>query len=153
MTTKKLLADFSRWYSALDSVQANIFMADQNFTLIYMNPKAEKTLKNIENEIFEVFGVRFDSFIGESIHKFHRDPKRVESILRNPSALPHEAIFDFGEVQLKTSINGVPGPEGEIFGYIVNWEDMSEKVRLDKEMEKLSIELENIEDRESWLDG
>jgi len=132
----------------LDSVQTNIFIADRDFNLVYMNPKAEKTLKSIENEIFEVFGVRIDNFIGESIHRFHRDPNRVEKILRNPMALPHEAMFDFGVVHLKTSINGVFGPEGEIIGYIVNWEDVSEKVRLDMEIAKLIIELKNIENKE-----
>lgn len=153
MKIETLLADISRWNAALDCVQANIFIADQDFKLIYMNPKAKKTLKNFTNEIFRVFGIRDDNFIGESIHRFHRDPSRVEKILRNPSALPHDAFFEFGEVHLKTSINGIPGPEGEIFGYIVNWEDMSETARSTMEMEKLNIELENIEDRESWING
>jgi len=135
--------------ATLDSVQTNIFIADRDFNLVYMNPMAEKTLKKIENEIFEVFGIQVDNFIGESIHRFHRDPNRVEKILLNPSALPHEAFFDFGRVHLKTYINGVFGEEGEIIGYVVNWEDLSEKVRLDMEIAKLFIELKNIENKES----
>jgi methyl-accepting chemotaxis protein len=145
----KQLVDNSVLNAALDSVQTNIFIADGDFKLVYMNPIAEKTLKSIEMEILRVFGVRVDDFIGESIHKFHRDPDQVERILRNPSALPHEAFFDFGVVHLKTSINGVAGPEGDIIGYIVNWEDVSEKVSSDMEMAKLIIELKNIDNKES----
>ncbi len=153
------LAGISSLRLALDSVQANIFIADRDFKLVYMNPKAEQTLKNIENEIFEVFGVWVEDFIGESIHRFHRDPDRVEGILRNPMALPHEAIFQFGNIHLKSSINKIVGPEDEVTGYIVNWEDVSEKVRLldemskknelDVDMAKLIIELKNIENKES----
>ena len=152
-------ADVSSLQAALDSVQANIFIADWDFKLIYMNPKAEQTLKNIENEIFEVFGVRVEDFIGGSIHRFHRHPDQVEKVLMDPMALPHEAMFQFGGVHLKTSINSIVGPEDEVTGYIVNWEDVSEKTRLlkkmsqrnelDVDMAKLIIELKNIEDRES----
>jgi len=145
MKTMNLLEDAFYFTALLDSVQINIFLADQNLNLVYINPKAEKTLKSIENEIFEVFGVRIENFIGESIHQFHRDPNRVEKILRNPMALPHEAFFDFGEVHLQTSINGISGPEGEINGYVVNWEDVSEKVRSNEEMMKRVLELDNLD--------
>jgi methyl-accepting chemotaxis protein len=148
MPIKAQLVDSSILNAALDSVQTNIFIADRDFKLVYMNPLAEKTLKSIEMEILRVFGIRVDDFIGESIHKFHRDPDQVERILLNPSALPHEAFFDFGVVHLKTAINGVSGPEGDIIGYIVNWEDVSEKVVLNLEMANLIIELKNMENKE-----
>ena len=145
MKTKTLHADVCFFSAALDSVQTNIFIADRDFNLIYVNPKAEQTLKIIEDEIFRAFGVRVDNFIGKSIHCFHKDPNQVEKFLQNSSALPHEAFFDFGAVRLKTSINGVAGPEGEITGYIVNWEDVSEKVRKNEEMIKRIKELDNID--------
>jgi len=146
MKAETLLADAVFLYAALNSVQTNIFIADRDFKLVYMNLKAEKTLKNIENEIFDIFGIRVEDFIGESIHRFHQNPNWVERILLNPSALPHEAFFGFGEVRLKTAINGVVGPEGEMIAYIVNWEDKSEKVRETEEIAKLVAELEIIED-------
>lgn len=137
----------------LDSVQANIFIADRDFRMVYMNHKAKKTLKNIENEILEVFHMRVVDFIGESIHQFHKDPKRVEKILRNPMALPHEAIFEFGNIHLRTNINSIVGLMGSISGYIVNWEDVSEKTALlDKiskknewtaDMAKILLDFEN----------
>ena len=123
-------ADISSLRAALDSIQANIFIADRDFKLIYMNPKAEKTLNDIENAIFKVFGVRVEDFIGGSIHRFHRHPDQVEKVLMDPMALPHEAMFQFGDVHFKTSINSIVGPDDEVAGYIVNWEDVSEKSRL-----------------------
>jgi len=70
----------------------------------------------------------------------------VEKILRNPRALPHEAMFDFGEIHLKTCINGVTTLDGEIVGYVVNWEDISEKVNGAEEMTNLVKTLDMIED-------
>ncbi len=155
MDAKILFGDIVSLQAALNCIQANIFIANRDFKLIYMNPKAEKTLKNIENAIFKVFSIKTEDFIGESIHRFHRDPSRVESILRNPLALPQEATFEFGNIHLKSSINSIVGPENEVIGYIVNWEDVSEKVKLledlskkaalDVDMAKLLLDLRNIE--------
>lgn len=159
MNAEMPLADKPGFQAALDCIQANVFIADHDFKLVYMNPKAEKTLKTIENEIFDVFGVRVEDFIGESIHRFHRDPGKVERVLKNSAALPHEVIFQFGDVHLKSSINKIVGPEDKITGYIVNWENVSEKTRLLDEMSKKSelniemaqlvIELKNIGNSES----
>src|SRR5581483_5950864 len=48
-----------------------------------------------------------------------------------PAALPHEAEFTFGGVTLQTKINGVPGPAGEVLGYVVAWEDITHRQRLE----------------------
>ena len=136
MNTKNLPDFISNSFITLNSLQVNIFIANRDFKLVYMNPKAEKTLKNIETEIFEVFNIRVDNFIGESIHRFHRDPDQVERILSHPMNLPHEAIFEFGDIHLRNSINGIAGSGGDIIGYIVNWEIISEKVKLWEHLSK-----------------
>ena len=111
--------------------------------MIYMNSKANKTLQSIENQIFETFQIRIDQILGGSIHRFHKNPQQVEKILKNPSALPHQATFSFGEVSLKTSINGIFSPSGEILGYIVNWEEFSEQMRLEEETAQIKSMVEN----------
>lgn len=117
--------------ASLGSVQANIFVADAKFTIIYANDRALETLRGIEDEIRKVFGVEVDDIVGDSIHRFHKDKKRVERILRNPAALPHQAEFTFGTVALQARINSVLSPAGEVLGYIVNWEDITHQQRLE----------------------
>src|SRR3954462_411697 len=73
------------------------------------------------------FGVGLAQGLGGSIHRFHKDPGRVERILHAPSALPHDAAFTFGSVTLDTHINRITGPDGHTAGYVVAWEDISEK--------------------------
>jgi methyl-accepting chemotaxis protein len=133
--------DFVR--ASLSSVQTNIFVADTQFTIIFANERALETLRGIAGDIRKAFNVEVDDIVGGSIHRFHKDARRVERILRNPSALPHSADFTFGCVTLQTRINGIFGPAQEVLGYIVNWEDVSEKKRMEAEQSRLFSMLEN----------
>jgi methyl-accepting chemotaxis protein len=119
--------------ASLASVQANIFLADPAFTIFYINERALRTLRGLADELRRAFGVEVDDIVGGSIHRFHRDPRRVEQILRNPAALPHETHFTFGSVTLQTTINGIPGPGREVLGYVVNWEDVSARQQVEAE--------------------
>jgi methyl-accepting chemotaxis protein len=129
--------------ATLASVQANIFLADTMFNIIYANERALETLRGMEGEIRKVFNVEVDDIVGGTIHRFHKDKRRVERILRNPSALPHQAEFNFGNVTLKTTINGIFGPHNEVLGYVVNWEDVSERLRTESEQSRLLSMLDN----------
>jgi predicted nucleic acid-binding Zn-ribbon protein len=122
-----VLGDLRLAQAALDAVQANIFVADPQLNLVYMNPKAVQTMSTLGAEVQRVFRVSLGDVLGGSIHRFHKDPQRVERILHDPSALPHDAAFTFGSVTLDTHINRVVDPGGQTAGYVVAWEDISEK--------------------------
>jgi methyl-accepting chemotaxis protein len=117
--------------AALDSIQANVFIADPSLTLIYANERALDTLRGIAGDVRKAFGVEVDEIVGASIHRFHRDKKRVERILRNPTALPHQAEFSFGAITLQAKINAIYGPGDEVLGYIVSWEDVTYRQKLE----------------------
>lgn len=72
------------------------------------------TLRTIEDEIRRVFGVSVNEILGGIIHRFHRDPERVERILHQEGGhrLPHTARFGFGEVTLDTKINALARQRG-----------------------------------------
>jgi methyl-accepting chemotaxis protein len=128
--------DFVR--AGLECVQTNIFIADTRFNIIFANDRALQTLRGFEGEIRRAFGVGADEIVGGSIHRFHKDRQAVERILRNPAALPHRTDFTFGAVTLQTRINSILGPGREVLGYIVNWEDVSEKKRMEAEQARLT---------------
>lgn len=122
-----VLGDLRLAQATMDAVQANIFVADPQLNLVYINPKATQTLGLIGQDVQQAFGVRLDQVLGGSIHRFHKDPQRVERILRQPGNLPHDAAFGFGSVTLDTHINQITAPDGTVAGYVVAWEDISEK--------------------------
>jgi methyl-accepting chemotaxis protein len=100
--------------ASLANVQANILIADPQFTIIYANDRAVETLRGIAADIRRAFNVEVDDIVGASIHRFHKDARRVERILRDPAALPHQAEFTFGNITLQAKINGVYGPGREV---------------------------------------
>lgn len=110
----------------LDALQTNVFVASLGLELVYMNTAARATLRSIEPQVRAVFGLGLDELLNGSIHRFHRDPARVEAILHREDALPHTASFTFGTVTLHTRINRLRDEAGTVVGYIVNWEDVSD---------------------------
>jgi methyl-accepting chemotaxis protein len=122
-------AEFLR--AAFGRLQTNVFIADPGLTLVYANDRALATLRALEGEVRKAFGVGADEVVGGSIHRFHRDPKAVERILRAPAGLPHETRFSFGAVTLQARIDGVFGPGKEVLGYVVNWEDVTYQLKLE----------------------
>ncbi|MBT5402274.1 MAG: methyl-accepting chemotaxis protein [Crocinitomicaceae bacterium] len=97
----------------------------------------------IEPEIQKAFGLRVNNLLGDSIHRFHKDPRAVESILKNRSALPHQAELEFGNVILRSTINGLFDQQGQVYGYIVNWEEVKELKELEAEQARMSSMMEN----------
>jgi methyl-accepting chemotaxis protein len=121
----------------VDSLQANVFVANTDLHIIYINPRANETLQTIAAPIEAAFGVKIMDILNGHIHRFHRDPKRVESILRNPKALPHQADFNFGGVTLRTRINAALNRKSEIIGYTVCWEDVTAELRQQNEFRRV----------------
>ncbi len=84
-----IMKSSSGLHASLQSVQTNVLIANPDLTLVYANEKAITTLKEIEKDIMDSFGVRVEEMIGGSIHRFHKDARRIENILKDPRALPH----------------------------------------------------------------
>src|SRR5262249_26537022 len=128
--------------AALNEVQTNLFIADTSLTLIYANARALDTLRQIEGEVRKAFGVDVDEIVGASIHRFHKDKRGVEKILRNPKALPHTAEFAFGSVTLQANINSITAGR-DVVGYVVCWENVSQRRVVEAEQSRLASMLEN----------
>ena len=122
---------------ALDAVQTNIFIGSPDFRLVYANKKALATLESLEDVIYKTFKVGLSDILGGSIHRFHRNPEHVESILKNKTLLPHATKFSFGDIVLETSINAIFDEDENVLGYIVNWEDATEFLKEQQETLRL----------------
>lgn len=130
--------------AGLDALSACTLVADRSLTLRWVNSAAAEVLRQIEPEVERVFGIRFEEMVGGSIHRFHRDPARVESILAEQDSfhLPHNAEFTFGAVTLRTFINHFSSPSGDNVGYIVTFSDISEVVLERARNDELRLQLQ-----------
>lgn len=140
----ELLGELSGMRGIVESLQTNVFVANTDLYIVYINPRAVDTLRTIAGQIQQAFGVRFEDILNGHIHRFHRDPKRVESILRNPGALPHAADFTFGGVTLRTRINAVYNGTQKLIGYTVCWDDITAELRQQNEIQRLTSMVEQM---------
>lgn len=139
-TSAPIMSSTATLRAVLEAMEANVFIADLDLRMVYANPAALRTLGNVADEVRAVFGMRVEEMLGGSIHRFHKDPRRVERILSG-AGLPHDASFSFGKVTLQTRINGVRDDKGALIGYVVVWEDISAQARQRKEVELAEDEL------------
>ncbi len=114
----------------LTAINAGLLVADHDLVLRWLNPTAERLLRHIEPEIRQTFNLSYNEMLGGSIHRFHRDPARIERILANQDgfSFPHHARFDFGLVTLKTTVDRLRAPDSTPVGYLVTFEDISQLV-------------------------
>jgi methyl-accepting chemotaxis protein len=120
--------------ACLNSAQSNLLFADTNFTLVHANDKSVQTLQTISKEIQNEFSVRIEDIVGGSIHRFHKDPGRIERILRNPAGLPHVGEFSFAGITLSACVNAIYDRNRQVIGYVVNWENVTEKKKTEVAM-------------------
>jgi methyl-accepting chemotaxis protein len=113
--------------AALESLNGNCFIADLGLNLVWMNHRARSTIGELAPAVRSSFGVDLGDVLGGSIHRFHQDPARIERILNEPGALPRSAVFTFGGITLRTQINAITDASGTRHGYIVLWENVSER--------------------------
>jgi len=123
--TKGFLNNTSALQASLNSLLTNVFILDQNLELTYMNAKAKKTVETIGNEVFEDFCVR------------------IKEVTKGSTAVPYEATLTIGDESLKTNINRISGSEGQIIGYIVNWEEVSDQIKMEDEFSRTISMMEN----------
>ncbi|MFN8076694.1 MAG: methyl-accepting chemotaxis protein [Kineosporiaceae bacterium] len=139
-----MLADADNPLTAvLASLHGNCFIADNDLRLIWMNDGARETMAKVSGDVHKAFGVSMHDMLGESIHRFHKDPRRIDALLADPASLPRTARFAFGKVTLDTKINAIVDGAGRRLGFVVLWQNVSSQVadyqHFSDTMERLSM--------------
>ncbi len=115
--------------AALDTVAANVMVADKNLNIVYLNRTVEAMLRNAEADIRKDLP-RFDvnRLIGTNIDSFHRNPSHQRGLLAG-LAKTFESSLKLGGRTLRIIANPVIGARGERLGTVVEWSDQTEQLR------------------------
>ncbi|MBL8209904.1 MAG: PAS domain-containing protein [Bryobacterales bacterium] len=129
---------------ALDHIGTNVFVADRDLKLLYMNRSARRILESMEDVLVRTVGVRVDQMLGGSIDRFHGErAPQIRRILSDPASLPIRTEIRLGTMLLDLNVNGIFGRAGDFLGMVVNWEEISQKKKLQADVERIRQIVEN----------
>jgi len=118
----------ARMKQALDSVSANVMVADANFDIIYLNDAVIKTLRNAEDAIrTEIKQFSVDTLIGSNIDIFHKNPAHQRGMLDHLN-VELKASLVVGGRNMDLVVNPILSDENERIGTVVEWSDMTEEL-------------------------
>ncbi|WP_319380075.1 methyl-accepting chemotaxis protein [Thiomicrorhabdus sp.] len=118
--------------TVVDQDESNIMLADEDLNITYMNPSIVKTLKKVEADIQKMLPhFVADELIGKNIDIFHVHPAHQRKLLANLTET-YTANLTLGELHLEIIVNPRWGKDGKRDGFVTEWRDVTEQVKLEK---------------------
>jgi len=137
---RKLIEDADRTQSMLENSPFNFMMADaKDFSVLYVNPASEKTLKTIE----QYLPIPADQIVGKSIDIFHKNPVHQRKILSDPNNMPYKAQFQLGPETLELEAFAILDKAGVYTGPMITWSVATERLSQEKKINRLAGFVEN----------
>lgn len=134
---RKLAAENFRIRQALDNVSANVMMADNDFNLIYMNESVTDMMRNAEKDIRKDLP-KFDvnNLIGQNIDVFHKNPAHQRSAASGMTGTFRSQIMIGGRT-FALIANPIIDSSGQRLGTVVEWNDRTDEVAIEQEIDNL----------------
>jgi methyl-accepting chemotaxis protein len=128
-------------YSMFDNMPVNVMICElDEFRITYVNDATRNVLRKIEH----VLPVKVDALVGQSIDIFHKNPAHQRQLLSDPHKLPHKARITVGGEILDLTITAMRDGKGRYTGPMLTWELATEKVRLERQTNRLLQMLDNM---------
>ena len=126
----------ARVRQALDSVGANVMIADINHNIIYLNEAVTSMMSDAESDIrTELPNFSASNLLGKNIDVFHKNPAHQRQMLQGITSQ-----FDGKAVVGGRTFTVVANPilvDGERLGTVVEWADRTAELKLEFEIDKM----------------
>jgi len=138
ITKEKEISDANaRMKQALDTVSANVMVADAGRDIIYMNSAVTETLTNAESDLRkDLSNFSVNNLIGNSIDVFHKNPEHQKRLLENLTG-EHVADIVVGGRHMNLVVNPINNDQNERIGTVVEWTDRTNEVAIEIEIDTL----------------
>ena len=135
--TRRVANENARIRNALDSVTANVMVADAGHNIVYLNPAVTRMFRAGASDIRkELPSFDADRLIGASIDVFHKAPAHQRKMLE-ALAKPHEATIRIGGRTFALIASPIFDEAGERLGAAVQWTDRTAEVAVENEVSGL----------------
>ncbi|TWA69174.1 methyl-accepting chemotaxis sensory transducer with Pas/Pac sensor [Azospirillum brasilense] len=113
--------------TALDTVRANIMIADNDLKITYINPSVASFLREAEADLRkELPNFNVDTLVGSKIDVFHKNPVHQQRML-GALTRPHNATIRVGSHQFDLLVSPLM-KDGQRIGFVVEWADAKERL-------------------------
>lgn len=127
-----------RMRQMVETCNLNLMAADQDGTIVYMNPQSRKIMKSIEH----LLPCKVDNIVGASFDIFHKDPRFQRGLLKNHrESFPRKAVISVGDEKLSLNASAVYDDEGSFIGPMVSWEIITDKIKREERDQQVKDEL------------
>jgi len=124
----------ARIRQSLDNVGSNVMIADTNYNIIYMNKSAQKMFKTAEEDLKVALpNLDVSKLVGSNIDVFHKNPGHQRGLLDNLTGT-YSTELPIGVRTMKITANPVLNEKGERQGTVVEWEDRTAEIAIEKEV-------------------
>jgi methyl-accepting chemotaxis protein len=130
-------AENTRIRQALANGSANVMVADADNNIIYLNGAVRALFTDAQSDIRQDLP-QFDAanLVGSNIDAFHKNPAHQRGLLAGLSARL-ESGFEIGGRTMRFIANPVVSETGERLGTVVEWDDRTVEVAVEREIEAL----------------
>ncbi len=130
--------------TALDNLTGNVMIADRDLTIVYINEASRRTLAAQEAEIQKAIpAFSMESVVGTCIDDFHKNPQHQRRLLSDPRNLPYTSDIKIGPLTLELNASALMSDAGEFIGTMVQWDEVSERRKTEREREIFITALQN----------
>ncbi|WP_100641845.1 methyl-accepting chemotaxis protein [Alteromonas facilis] len=136
----------ARLQVALDNVNTNVMLADNDYNIIYLNKSLNKMMKD-NVDTFRLLKSDFnpDALVGVNIDTFHKSPAHQRTLLDRLTDT-YQTEISLGELVFQLTATPVIDSSGERIGTALEWADITEL----KQQEKIAADNARVR---SALDG
>jgi PAS domain S-box-containing protein len=133
----ELLRNSERLHAGLNKMNAMVMLADQNRTIVYLNPALQNFLKQIEPQLRTALPhFNADDLMGKSIDIFHKHPQHQIDILDRLTST-YIAKISVADQHLQLVINPVIAKNGRRIGTSVEWQDIYQERKIQDDLKTL----------------
>ncbi|OUD12224.1 methyl-accepting chemotaxis protein [Thioflexithrix psekupsensis] len=134
---KRIASEALRINEALNNVMTGVLIADNDFNVIYTNQAVREFFSKYETKIRkDLPNFSQDRIVGFSIDQFHHQPHHQRAVLSRMSG-SHSTTILIGGRTVTLNISTVIDQSGERLGWIVEWRDRTDEVKIENEIKSV----------------
>lgn len=141
--------EMSRIQSMVEQAPINMFYADRDLNIQYLNSISSRSLKELKKHT----GISADSVLGMNVDDVFPRPIEQRQLSRDPSNLPSESRVQLGPETVDLLISPIRDEDSAAYlGATITWEIVTERLRMEeavKDQAQLDRELSKQQEEEA----